>query len=130
MKEYLSFKNCSDFLTQIQVELCEDGIDSFLVSSINPLKTIILIMHLNKSLVAKLAFIRIKVERINSQLIYLGKKIIDSMTSPRDVEIMLLDTTYHGWEVIEMISDLNLIELLECPVIDNVLSNVWQGPYE
>jgi len=96
MKEYLSFKNCSDFLTQIQVELCEDGIDSFLVSSINPLKTIILIMHLNKSLVAKLAFIRIKVERINSQLIYLGKKIIDSMTSPRDVEIMLLDTTYHG----------------------------------
>ena len=60
----------------------------------------------------------------------LGVEMINNFTNQRHLEIAFLDSTYHGREVIEIIADLELIELFECPIADNVLSNFWKGPYE
>ena len=43
---------------------------------------------------------------------------------------MLLDTTYEGLEVIEIILEYELLELLDAPIIDNVITKFWEGQYE
>ena len=43
---------------------------------------------------------------------------------------MLKDTTYHGYETLELITKHNLIDLLKSTVIDNVISSFWSGSLE
>lgn len=77
------------------------------------------------------AFAKMKVTKINDQLIELGRQFINNVENTRDLEIYLLDTSYHGREVIEHIADLNLLDLFDCPNMDNIISNLfWKGPYE
>jgi hypothetical protein len=37
---------------------------------------------------------------------------------------------YDGQNVIDLIAELNLTRLLENPIMDNIISNYWEGPYE
>ena len=57
-------------------------------------------------------------------------KILKKMENERDVEIMLLDTTYEGSEVMDIILEYELIELLAAPIMDNVVTKFWEGSYE
>lgn len=43
---------------------------------------------------------------------------------------MLIDKTYNGSEVIDLIDILNIIEILQNPMIDSIVSNMYYGPYE
>lgn len=47
-----------------------------------------------------------------------------------EIQDMLLDKTYSGIDIINMIEALNIIELLANPMVDSIVSNMYLGPYE
>lgn len=47
-----------------------------------------------------------------------------------EIEDMLRDKNYSGMEVIDMIEFLDIIEILQNPMIDSIISNMYFGPYE
>ena len=63
-------------------------------------------------------------------IISLGKTIIQDSQNSRDVEDMVNDTIYNGEQVIDQIAYLNVIEWLNDPVMDSIVTNFWNGPYE
>lgn len=87
-------------------------------------------MQLNCDLVYYFSFAAGKANEINTQLTKMVNKFCKKIDNERDVEIMLLDTTYQGLEVLEVIVKYEFIDLLKSSVVDNVISKFWQGPYE
>ena len=69
-------------------------------------------------------------KKIEIQLIQMASAILNEIENERDVEIMLLDTTYEGSEVIDIILDYELIDLFDAPIMDNVINKFWEGQYE
>ena len=47
-----------------------------------------------------------------------------------EVEDMLVDKNYSGTQVIDMIAFLDIIEILQNPMLDSIISNMYYGPYE
>jgi len=47
-----------------------------------------------------------------------------------EIQDMLLDKTYSGIEIINLIESLDIIEILANPMIDSIVSNMYVGPYE
>jgi len=100
------------------------------ISTFNPLKTVVLLMQFNHILSFQFSFARGQAEEINSMLLKMANKFCSLIHNERDIEIMLLDTTYSGREVIEIIVRHEFIELLKTSVVDNVVSKFWAGAYE
>ena len=47
-----------------------------------------------------------------------------------EVEDMLVDVNYSGIQVIDMIAFLDIIEILQNPILDSIISNMYYGPYQ
>ena len=47
-----------------------------------------------------------------------------------DVEDMLTDRNYSGIQVIDMIAYLDIIEILQNPMLDSIISNMYNGPFQ
>ena len=47
-----------------------------------------------------------------------------------EVEDMLVDKNYSGIQVIDMIAFLDVIEILQNPMLDSIISNMYYGPYQ
>ena len=60
----------------------------------------------------------------------IANAIIDASSNLTEVEDLLRDKTYGGTEVINMIVFLDIIEILQNPMIDSIVSNMYFGPYE
>lgn len=86
LREYMSYKNCADFLQQIQAEIDESPINDFLSFSFNPLKIIILIIHMNSKLVKQFAFTKIQCDKISNKLIKYGLEIMNTVENQRDLK--------------------------------------------
>ena len=56
--------------------------------------------------------------------------IIDATENINEVQDMLQDKTYSGTEVINMIAFLDIIEILQNPMIDSIISNMYYRPFE
>lgn len=71
-----------------------------------------------------------KVQKLRSSLCDVANKVIDTSSNMNEIEDMLLDKTYAGIEVINMIAFLDIIEILQNPMIDSIISNMYYGPFE
>lgn len=47
-----------------------------------------------------------------------------------EIEDMLRDKDYSGTEIIDLIELLDIIEILQNPMVDSIVSNMYFGPYE
>ena len=56
--------------------------------------------------------------------------IIEETATGEDIENLIEDRMYDGEQVIEWIANLNVVGLLQSPIMDNIISQYWEGPYE
>jgi hypothetical protein len=96
----------------------------------NPLKTIIMLFMQLKIIKKKFSMIQFKVAIIWEKLMKIGLLIIEEQRTGEDVERMIEDKLYGGLQVIDVIAWENLTELLNTPIMDNIISSHWEGPYE
>ena len=72
-----------------------------------------------------------KAKRFRSTLCDIANSIIDSSSNMNEVEDMLVDINYSGIQVIDMIAFfLDIIEILQNPILDSIISNMYYGPYQ
>jgi len=103
---------------------------NFLVYCPNPLKIIMMLLNIVIHLSTKHQNLRFKAQKVRSTLCDLANAIINSCSNVKEIEDMLLDKTYTGTEIIDMIEILNIIEILQNARVDNIVSNMYLGPYE
>ena len=127
---YLLFHQVQQYLTIIERRLRMPDETNLFMSTPNPLKTVVLIMEFNHILKLNYDFSSGQVNEINQMLTRMAQKFCKEIYNERDIEIMLLDTTYAGLEVLEVIIRHQFIDLLSTPVVDNVVSQFWAGSYE
>ena len=56
--------------------------------------------------------------------------MIEEAAAGEDVELMVRDKFYSGLEVIDLIAYMNITELLESSIMNTIVSNYWEGPYD
>ena len=56
--------------------------------------------------------------------------MIDASGNMNEIEDLLRDKTYSGFETIDLIAHLDIIEILQNSMIDSIISNMYFGPYE
>ena len=130
LRSILQYNDCALYLKKIANEVDSDAVNSFFVATINPIKTAVITIYLNRHLAQIYSFIKVETEKINQAILDIVCKIINGINNQREIELMLLDPTYFGREVLELIMDMRLTQILECEVLDNILSDFWKGPYE
>ena len=104
--------------------------DNFLVHCSNPLKIIVILLMLTKKFCRKFPGVSSKALRIHGILIKVGISLIETINSTELLKDICEDTLFNGSTVIDMIAHFDLVELLENPYMDNLISQYWTGPYE
>lgn len=128
--DWMEYKIGLEFLTIVHAQLLVEPIKNFLVYWANPLKIILMLLNFSNFIGKKHQNLKFKAQKFRSTLWEIANTLIDSSSSIDEVEDMLLDTTYNGVEVINMIEYLDIVEILQNPLIDNIVSNMYLGPYE
>lgn len=71
-----------------------------------------------------------KTKFLRSQIIGIGEKIIEEQAAGEDIQLLLEDTNFNGTNVLDNIAYLDITELLMNPVMNEIVSIYWDGPYE
>ena len=130
LKELLPFFNfhqVQTFMTAIEKGLMLPDERNMFMATPNPIKQAVVIIDFNISLQQQFSFAKGKAADLSDKLTKMVNRFADKIENERDIEIMLKDTTYDGYEVLELITKHNLIDLLKSTVIDNVISSFWVG---
>ena len=127
---FIEYKMALEFLNVIHQEISDDPKINFLVYCSNPLKIIVMLLNIVIHLSSKHQNLKFKAQKVRSTLCDISNGIIDTSTSMNEVKDMLLDKTYNGTEVIDLIEMLDIIEILQNPMMDSIVSNMYYGPYE
>ena len=128
--QFMEYNLALDFLTVIHQEILDDPSINFLVYCPNPLKIIVMLLKIVINVSNKHKNLEFKAKKVRSSLCDIANGVIDTSSSTNEVKDMLIDKTYNGTEVIDLIDILNIIEILQNPMIDSIVSNMYYGPYE
>ena len=128
--EFIEYKLALDFLTSIHEDICDDPNINFLVYCPNPLKIIAMLLNITIFLSEKHLNLKFKAQKVRSSLCDIANGIIDTCNSMNEIKDMLLDKTYTKIEIIDIIENLDLIEILQNPMVDSIVSNMYNGPFE
>ena len=128
--QFIEYNLALEFLTVIHQEILDDPSINFLVYCPNPLKIIVMLLNIVINVSNKHKNLEFKAQKVRSSLCDIANGVIDTSSSTNEVEDMLIDKTYNGTEVIDLIDILNIIEILQNPMIDSIVSNMYYGPYE
>ena len=128
--DFIEYKLALDFLTSIHEDIWDDPNINFLVYCPNPLKIIAMLLNITIFLSDKHHNLKFKAQKVRSSLWDIANGIIDTWNSMNEIKDMLLDKTYTKIEIIDIIENLNLIEILQNPMLDSIVSNMYNGPFE
>ena len=128
--KYIEYKMGMEFLTVLHNQVKDEPKDNFLVYCANPLKIILILLNISINISKKHQNLKFKAQRFRSSLCDIANSIIDSSSNMNEVEDMLVDKNYSGVQVIDMIAFLDIIEILQNPMLDSIISNMYYGPYE
>ena len=128
--KFIDYKMGLEFLTIIHDQILEDPKKNFLVFCSNPLKITLMLLNLSIHIGIKHQNLRFKAQKLRSSLCDIANSIINSSSNMNEIEDLLKDKNYSGVEVIDMIEYLDIIEILQNPMIDSIISNMYFGPYE
>ena len=128
--KHIEYKMGFEFLTVLHGQILDEPKDNFLVYCANPLKIILILLNISIHISTKHQNLKFKAQRFRSTLWDIANAIIDSSSNMNEVEDMLVDVNYSGTQVIDMIAFLDIIEILQNPMLDSIISNMYYGPYE
>ena len=128
--KHIEYKMGFEFLTVLHGQIMDEPKDNFLVFWANPLKIILILLNISIHISTKHQNLKFKAQRFRSTLWDIANSIIDSSSNMNEVEDMLTDVNYSGTQVIDMIAFLDIIEILQNPMLDSIISNMYYGPYQ
>ena len=127
---HIEYKMGLEFLSLIHLQITDNPKDNFLVYCANPLKIILILLNISIHISQKHQNLKFKAQKLRSSLCDIANAIIDASGNMNEVEDLLRDKTYSETEVINLIASLDIIEILQNPMIDSIISNMYFGPYE
>ena len=127
---HIEYKMGFEFLTVLHAQIMDKPKDNFIVYWANPLKVIWSLLNICIHVSTKHQNLIFKAKRFRSTLCDIANSIIDSSSNMNEVEDMLVDLNYSGIQVIDMIAFLDIIEILQNPILDSIISNMYYGPYQ
>ena len=128
--KFIEYKMGMEFLTVLHRQVKDEPKNNFLVYWVNPLKIIWILINISMNISMKHQNLKFKAQRFRSSLCDIANAIIDSSSNMNEVEDMLVDKGYSGIQVIDMIAFLDIIEILQNPMLDSIISNMYYGPYQ
>ena len=128
--KFIEYKLALEFLTVIHQEIMDKPQINFLVYCPNPLKIITMFLNIMIHLGEKHQNLKFKAQKVRAVLCDIANGVINTSSGMNEVKDLLLDKTYNGSEVIDLIEMLDVIEILQNPMIDSIVSNMYYGPYE
>lgn len=128
--KFIKYKDALEFFDVMYDQITDDPKINFLVYCPNPLKIIMMLLDIVLFLAEKHQNLKFKAQQVRTTLTDIANQIIDNSASMNEVEDMLLDKTYNGVEILDIIERLNIIEILVNPQVDSIVSNMYLGPYE
>lgn len=112
-------------------KLLQDKISqSFLTYCVNPLKIIVMIINTIQTISDTFPMLVFKTQELKATILLIGNAIIEETAAGDDIMLMVEDKLYNQLTVVDMIAYLDITELLQSPVMDNIVSSYWEGPYE
>ena len=127
---HIDYKMGFEFLTVVHHQIMDEPTENFLVYWSNPLKIILMFLNLSIHISSKHKNLIFKAKKFRSTLWDYANAIIESSLNISDVEDMLTDRNYSGIQIIDMIAYLDIIEILQNPMLDSIISNMYKGPYQ
>ena len=128
--KFIEYQTALEFLDVIYAQITDDPKTNFLVYSTNPLKIIVMLLNIVIHLSSKHQNLKFHAKRTRAKLCDIANSIIDNSANMNEIEDMLLDKTYSGIEIIDLVETLNIIEILSNPMVDSIVSNMYSGPFE
>ena len=119
-----------NFLTVLHNQIMDEPKENFLVYWSNPLRIVLMLLNISLHICAKHQNLIFKAKRFRSTLWDIANAVIESSSNISEVEDMLTDRNYSGIQVIDMIAFLDIIEILQNPMLDSIISNMYNGPYQ
>ena len=67
---------------------------------------------------------------VNEKIIEILSATMDTYTEPAEVRYMIEMEDYEGHNMFWYLSNFNMYDLLDCRILDRIITQMWTGPYE
>ena len=116
-----------DFLNQIVKSPPENNMFVYMTNSVKIIAKLLYIMNYLVQIHPSLKF---KAKKVSSTLCNVANHILHKNSDLREVEDILKDQLYSGTRVLDLIANNDIIEILNNPLLDSVVSNIYVGSYQ
>lgn len=127
---FIDYKRAFELLDCFEKLILEEASSNFIVYTVNPLKIMVILMAVSRDLSDKYPLLKFKADQVTNMLNIAGNLVIRFSLSVQDVQDMVLDRLYNNIEIIDMLAYLNNIPILQNPVLDVIVTNIYYGPYQ
>ncbi|CAI2382176.1 unnamed protein product [Moneuplotes crassus] len=127
---YIDYQKSFELIETYRNLICETPELNFMTYCKNPLKIIVTMISQIRQLKIAYPLLKYQVDHLNDILENIGSIVIRNSKSVDDVQDLLLDKLYNDIEIIDMIAHLNCIPILQNPIVDVIISNMYYGPYQ
>lgn len=104
--------------------------NNFIVYSANPVKTWVKVLNIIKELEAKFPSLSYVNKGVVLDYCNIVKMLMDSTDDVSKVYLMVSDKLFSKLEVIDVLAYKNLQVILNSSMIDRIVTDFWEGPYE
>ena len=111
-------------------ELAHCTKDNFLIHTPNPLKIMIKTITIIKRLEKQFSHVRQESNSVIETLTKLTVDYIQTIKNSQTLKTFFSEPTYDGCDTLDLIASYDLTKILENEVIDTLVTQYWNGPYE
>ena len=110
-------------------EKAKQSVKSIILHVRNPIKVIVHLIYIVNQVEEEFPNLRQLTILLQENLIKIGACLINWVNSIEVMRMILKDKYHNGYTVLRLIAVLNITEMLENPMIDTLVCNLWESPY-
>lgn len=110
-------------------EKAKQSVKSIILHVRNPIKVIVHLIYIVNQVEEEFPNLRQLTILLQENLIKIGACLINRVNSIEVMRMILKDKYHNGYTVLRLIAVLNITEMLENPMIDTLVCNLWESPY-
>ena len=130
LMKMMDHKLTYEFFDLLQEIIDVEADHNLLVFLTNTVKVICKMIYIISYLVTLHPSLQFKGKKIRETLANIANHVLHKNSDLREVEDLLHDKLYSGTKVIDLIANVKIIEIMNNPLLDSVVSNIYVGSYQ
>lgn len=125
----MRFEQAAKFLEIVESGIYDSSRGNIFVHTLNVVKAACLLIELLMAVKHQFGFMERRVHEIKAKVLSIATAYMSKVTSEEEMRYLLLEKDLDNNDALTLIYNFDLIDLLQNPMAQNIVENIWTSPY-